>query len=59
MKQFGFGYDLAIAQATALAVIRAQFHRAAKHDIPSLIKTGLPTKFPCDFQDEQTKAEYQ
>ena len=30
----------------------AQFHRAS-----ALIKTGLPTKFSHDFQDEQTTAE--
>ena len=23
----------------------------------ALIKTGLPTQFPCDFQDKQTTAE--
>ena len=44
---------------------RAQFHRVAKHnkiaehEIFALIKTGLPTKFPLDFQDKQTIAEYQ
>ena len=40
---------------------RAQFHRAAKHNnLLSMIKTGgLPTKFPRDFQDKQTTAEYQ
>ena len=24
----------------------------------ALIETGLPTKFPCDFQDKQTTADY-
>ena len=43
---------------------RAQFHRAAKQTnllsmtFFALIKTGLPTKFPREFQDKQTTAEY-
>ena len=40
-----------IYSQTSLKRIRAQFHKAAKHknfhnEISSLIKTGLPTKFP-------------
>ena len=44
---------------------RDQFHRAAKHKnllsmkFLALITTGLPTQFPRDFQDKQTKSEYQ
>ena len=46
---------------------RAQFHRAARHkkianikyEMSSLIKTGLPTKCPRDFEEKQTTAEYQ
>ena len=40
-------------------VTRAQLHRAAKHEIVALIKTELPNKFPHDFLDKQTTAEYQ
>ena len=45
--------------------IWAQFHKAAqhtnllKHEIVASLKTGLPTKFPRDFQDKPTTAEYQ
>ena len=31
----------------------------AQHEISASIKTGLPTKFPRDVQDEQTTAETQ
>ena len=46
------------------AKTRAQFHRAAKHKYLlsviffALIKLGLPTNFPHDFQVKQTTAEY-
>ena len=37
----------------------AKQKRIAQHDNFALIKTGLPTKFPRDYEDKQTTAEHQ
>ena len=51
-------------EKTVSIISWAQFYRAAKQKnllsmtFFALITTGLPTKFPRDFQDKQTTAEY-